>query len=82
MMTGVVKFFDANANYGFIEPHEGKHDVFFHRSVLDGLTSLKPGQWVQFDIVPDYRHKNGTLKAVWVALCGPKKVRANESEVA
>lgn len=76
MMIGVVKFFDAQKNYGFITAHEGKEEVFFHASEMDGIASLTAGQWVQFEVVPDYRHPNGKLKAMRVAACGPKRVRS------
>lgn len=30
--TGIVKFFDMEKGFGFIQPHELKDDLFFHQS--------------------------------------------------
>jgi len=69
MNTGIIKFFDAPRNFGMIEPHEKGPDVFFHRSDLEEILSPQPGVWVTFEVVPGYKHKNGTLKASKVSLC-------------
>ncbi|MBS3951366.1 MAG: cold-shock protein [Methylicorpusculum sp.] len=52
MATGTVKWFNNTKGFGFIEPSEGKDDVFVHHSVIqgDGFKTLNPGQTVKFDI--------------------------------
>ena len=52
MATGTVKWFNATKGFGFIEPEGGKKDVFVHISTVErsGLTSLKDGAKVTFDI--------------------------------
>ena len=52
MAVGVVRSFDEEAGYGFIETDEGEH-IFVHHSsiVMDGFRTLAPGAKVLFDIV-------------------------------
>ena len=49
---GIVKWFNAEKGFGFIEV-EGGEDVFVHFSAIqrDGYKSLEEGQRVTFDIV-------------------------------
>lgn len=51
MQNGVVKWFNAEKGYGFIEV-EGQDDVFVHYSAIegDGFKSLEEGQAVSFDV--------------------------------
>jgi CspA family cold shock protein len=53
MATGIVKWFNAEKGYGFIEREDGD-DVFVHYSAIqtDGYRSLEEGQRVEFDIGP------------------------------
>ncbi|MFY9213399.1 MAG: cold-shock protein [Tissierellaceae bacterium] len=52
MMTGTVKWFNAEKGFGFITTEEG-NDVFAHYSQIqkDGFKSLEEGQEVEFDVV-------------------------------
>jgi len=49
-----VKWFNATKGYGFIEPEDGGKDVFVHVSAVEraGLTGLREGQKVEFEVVP------------------------------
>ena len=51
MMTGTVKWFNAEKGFGFIEREDGD-DVFVHFSAIqgDGFKSLDEGQKVNFDV--------------------------------
>ncbi len=48
---GVVKWFNANKGYGFIQRQTGE-DVFVHFSAMqmDGYKSLKEGASVEFEV--------------------------------
>lgn len=63
MTTGVVKFFNSQKGYGFIQPNEGGADVFVHVTALEqaGLSILSEGQKVAFEVVRDPR--NGKMTA-------------------
>ncbi len=52
MITGTVKFFNANKGFGFIEPEDGSKDAFVHISALEraGISSLAEGQKVSYDL--------------------------------
>jgi CspA family cold shock protein len=52
MANGTVKWFNATKGFGFIEPEGGSKDVFVHISAVErsGLTGLKDGQKVTFDV--------------------------------
>src|SRR5574343_108325 len=52
MATGTVKWFNNTKGFGFIEPSEGKEDVFVHHSVIwgEGFKTLSPGQSVEFEV--------------------------------
>ena len=52
MAKGVVKWFNDNKGFGFIEQENGA-DVFVHFSSIqgEGFKSLAEGQAVSFDIV-------------------------------
>jgi CspA family cold shock protein len=52
MAVGVVKSFNNDAGYGFIETDEGDL-VFVHHSsiVMEGFRTLSPGAKVLFDVV-------------------------------
>ncbi len=55
MAVGVVKWFNAQKGYGFIQPSSGGKDVFVHISAVEraGLGTLNEGQKVKYDIQSD-----------------------------
>jgi cold shock protein len=56
MASGTVKWFNATKGYGFIQPDSGGgKDVFVHISAVEkaGLSDLREGAKVTFDIVPN-----------------------------
>src|SRR5690625_1070224 len=56
MQNGVVKWFNAEKGYGFIQLEDGD-DVFVHYSAIqeEGFKSLEEGQEVSFEIVEGER---------------------------
>ena len=52
MANGTVKWFNSTKGFGFIEPEDGKRDVFVQISAVErsGLSELKDGQKVTFDV--------------------------------
>jgi len=52
MSNGIVKFFNIQKGFGFIEPDSGGKDVFVHISAVEksGLTGLADAQKVTFDV--------------------------------
>lgn len=60
MPTGTVKWFNAAKGFGFIEPEDGSKDAFVHISSVEraGLTSLREGQKVSYDLQPGQNGKS------------------------
>ena len=55
MPTGKVKWYDAEKGFGFLSREDGD-DVFVHSSALPAdVTSLKPGQRVEFGVAAGRR---------------------------
>ena len=50
-MTGIVKSFDNNRGYGFINNEDIEKDIFVHYSEIkmDGFKKLYPGDVVEFE---------------------------------
>ena len=60
MATGVVKWFNGQKGFGFIQPVDGGQDVFVHISAVEraGLTGLGEGQKVSFELKTDKRRES------------------------
>jgi len=57
---GTVTWFDPDKGFGFVTPVAGGDDVFVHVSSLaGGLTELREGDRVTFDVVPGDRGPQG-----------------------
>ncbi len=52
MSTGVVKWFNSQKGFGFIQPTDGSKDVFVHISAVEraGLGTLNEGQKVSYEL--------------------------------
>ena len=57
MATGVVKWFNGQKGFGFIQPDNGGPDVFVHISAVErsGLHQLAEGQKISFEAKADPR---------------------------
>ncbi|AXK46044.1 cold-shock protein [Brachybacterium saurashtrense] len=56
MPRGKVKFYDAEKGFGFILDEEDGQSVYVHATNLpDGVTTLRPGARVEFDMVDGRR---------------------------
>ncbi len=57
MTTGIVKWFNPDKGFGFIQPTDGGPDVFVHISAVEsaGMNNLKEGQKLNFELVADKR---------------------------
>jgi CspA family cold shock protein len=57
MNTGIVKFYNHQKGFGFIQPDGGGKDVFVHATALEraGIVNLNEGQKVSFDTQEDQR---------------------------
>ena len=59
MITGTVKFFNADKGYGFIAPEDGGNDAFVHISAVEraGMRTLDKDQRVSYELEKDQRGK-------------------------
>ena len=57
MNMGVVKWYNSQKGYGFIQPDDGGKDVFVHVSAVhrSGIGDLREGQKIRFELVKDPR---------------------------
>jgi CspA family cold shock protein len=63
MATGVVKWFNGQKGFGFIQPDDGGQDVFVHISAVEraGMNGLHEGQKLTFELERD--RKSGKMSA-------------------
>jgi CspA family cold shock protein len=60
---GIVKWFNGQKGFGFIQPDNGGNDVFVHISAVEraGLSNLNEGQKISFETETG---RNGKASAV------------------
>lgn len=60
MLKGTVKWFNSQKGFGFIQPDDGKEDVFVHISAVEkaGLRTLNENQKVSYEIVEEKGRKS------------------------
>ncbi len=63
MAQGIVKWFNGQKGFGFIQPDNGGNDVFVHISAVEraGLSNLNEGQKISFETETG---RNGKASAV------------------
>ena len=63
MITGTVKFFNADKGYGFIAPEDGGTDAFVLVTAVEraGLRTLDKDQRVTYELETDRRGKNSAV---------------------
>lgn len=63
MITGTVKFFNADKGYGFIQPEDGSNDAFFHISAVEaaGMGTFDREQRVSHDLENDKRGRSSAV---------------------
>jgi CspA family cold shock protein len=63
MITGTVKFFNADKGYGFIAPEDGSGDAFVHITALErsGIATLDRDQRVTYELEQDRRGKTAAV---------------------
>lgn len=49
MANGVVKWFNSEKGFGFIQPEDGSKDLFVHISNVNGGASLEEGEKVTYE---------------------------------
>jgi CspA family cold shock protein len=63
MITGTVKFFNADKGYGFIAPEGGGEDAFVHITAVEraGMHTLEKDQRVSYELENDRRGKTSAV---------------------
>jgi CspA family cold shock protein len=69
MQSGIVKWFNAQKGFGFIQPDAGGADVFVHISAVEraGLRGLAEGQKISYELVVDNRNGKSSADQLQVA---------------
>ena len=63
MITGTVKFFNADKGYGFIAPEDGGTDAFVHISAVEraGMRTLERDQRVSYELETNPKGKTSAV---------------------
>ena len=63
MITGTVKFFNADKGYGFIAPEDGSTDAFVHITGVEraGMRTLNKDERVSCELETDRRGKSSAV---------------------
>ena len=63
MITGTVKFFNADKGYGVSAPEDGSGDAFVHITTLErsGIATLDRDQRVTYELEQDRRGKTAAV---------------------
>ena len=63
MAIGIVKFFNADKGYGFIQPENGGNDAFVHITAVQaaGMATLDRDQRVSYELETDRRGKTSAV---------------------
>lgn len=66
--SGVVKFFNSDKGFGFIQPESGNEDIFVHISAVQraGLNGLAEGQQLEYQLV----ERGGKVSAADLVVVG------------
>jgi cold shock protein len=69
MQTGIVKWFNSQKGFGFIQPTSGGPDVFVHISAVEraGMSSLNEGQKLSYEIATDRRSGKSSADRLEIA---------------
>lgn len=68
MTVGTVKWFNPTKGFGFIQPEDGSKDAFVHISAVQraGMTTLREGQKIKYDLVPGQNGRSSAENLVAV----------------
>ena len=63
MISGTVKFFNADKGFGFIQPDDGSSDAYVHISAVEaaGMQTLDKEQRLSYELENDKRGKTSAV---------------------